>query len=174
MVQTLVRRGAPPHCRVNCRLRRAGNRSPITPQSSPHPGSERNAPRKLTSDASPSSSSAFTGARPGMKVLDMSPAAATAPSCLRAAVAPGGHRLLANTADMCRQCEKDVYETRAQSAAMKNVVRVERPTDDPSPSGMGGLDLITFFFNYHDTVHMGVNRPQMNLRIFEALKPGVF
>jgi len=40
------------------------------------------------------------------------------------------------------------------------------------PPGIGELDLITYFFNYHDTVHLGVNRPQMNRRMFEALKPG--
>ncbi len=34
------------------------------------------------------------------------------------------------------------------------------------------LDLITFNFNYHDTVHLGVDRARMNRAVFEALKPG--
>jgi predicted methyltransferase len=55
---------------------------------------------------------------------------------------------------------------------MRNAVRVERPFEDPLPPGVGGLDLITFFFFYHDTVHLGVDRPRMNRRLFEALKPG--
>jgi predicted methyltransferase len=55
---------------------------------------------------------------------------------------------------------------------MKNAVSVERAFEDPLPPGVGGLDLITFFFIYHDTVHLGVDRPRMNRRLFEALKPG--
>ena len=49
---------------------------------------------------------------------------------------------------------------------------MERPFEDPLPPGVAGLDLITFFFFYHDTVHLGVDRPQMNRRLYEALKPG--
>jgi predicted methyltransferase len=37
---------------------------------------------------------------------------------------------------------------------------------------VAGFDLITFFFFYHDTVHLGVDRPRMNRRLYEALKPG--
>jgi predicted methyltransferase len=55
---------------------------------------------------------------------------------------------------------------------MKNTVRLDRPFDDPVPPEVGGFDLVTFFFFYHDTVHIGVDRPRMNRRLFEALKPG--
>jgi predicted methyltransferase len=34
------------------------------------------------------------------------------------------------------------------------------------------LDLVTFNFNYHDTVHMGTDRARMNRAVFQALKPG--
>jgi len=34
------------------------------------------------------------------------------------------------------------------------------------------LDLITFFFAYHDTAFMNVDRARMNRGLFEALKPG--
>ncbi len=113
----------------------------------------------------------FTGARPGMKVLDMFAGGGYSTELLARSVAPGGTVYSQNPADMSANARK-TYESRAQSPAMKNVVRVERPMDDPLPPGVGGLDLITFFFNYHDTVHMDVNRPQMNRRMFEALKPG--
>ena len=114
---------------------------------------------------------AFTGARPGMKVLDMFAGGGYSTELLARSVAPGGTVYSQTPPDTSPNARK-TYETRAQSAAMKNVVRVERPMDDPLPPGVGGLDLITFFFNYHDTVYMEVNRPQMNRRMFEALKPG--
>jgi predicted methyltransferase len=113
----------------------------------------------------------FTGARPGMKVLDMFAGGGYSTELLARAVAPGGTVYSQSPADMSANARK-TYEARGQSPAMKNVVRVERPMDDPLPPGVGGLDLITFFFNYHDTVFMDVNRPQMNRRMFEALKPG--
>ncbi len=55
---------------------------------------------------------------------------------------------------------------------MKNVDYVLRPFEDPLPPGVGNLDAITFFFAYHDTVHMGVDRAKMNRRLYELLKPG--
>src|SRR5437899_12315360 len=55
---------------------------------------------------------------------------------------------------------------------MRNVVRVLRAYDDPVPSGVRDLDLITFFFAYHDTAFMNVDRARMNRGLFEALKPG--
>jgi predicted methyltransferase len=36
------------------------------------------------------------------------------------------------------------------------------------------LDLITFFFAYHDTTFMEVDRAKMNRVLFAALKPGSF
>jgi predicted methyltransferase len=55
---------------------------------------------------------------------------------------------------------------------MKNVVHVVRNFDDPIPPDVGDLDLITFFFAYHDTTYMPVDRAQMNRKMFAALKPG--
>ena len=95
---------------------------------------------------------AFTGARPGMKVLDMGAGGGYSTELLARAVAPGGTVYSQSPADMFPGARK-AYEARAQSAAMKNAVRVERPFDDPLPPGVGDLDLITFFFFYHDTVH---------------------
>ena len=114
---------------------------------------------------------AFTGARPGMKVLDMGAGGGYSTELLARAVAPGGTVYAQNPPDLFPRA-RETYEKRAQGAAMKNAVYVERPFEDPLPPGAGGLDLITFFFFYHDTVHLDVNRPQMNRRLFEALKPG--
>jgi predicted methyltransferase len=55
---------------------------------------------------------------------------------------------------------------------MKNAVAVVQPFDDPVPAGVGDLDVVTFFFYYHDTTYMEVDRAAMNRKLFAALKPG--
>jgi predicted methyltransferase len=67
---------------------------------------------------------------------------------------------------------KDKFDLRAQKPAMKNVVHVIRDFDDPVPPDVSGLDLITFFFAYHDVTYMQVDRTEMNRKMFAALKPG--
>jgi predicted methyltransferase len=57
---------------------------------------------------------------------------------------------------------------------MKNVVALARPFDYPLPAEVSNLDLITFFFFYHDTTYMAVDRAAMNKKLFAALKPGGF
>jgi predicted methyltransferase len=113
----------------------------------------------------------FTEARPGMKVLDMGAGGGYSTEMLARIVAPNGVVYSQSPAGMFPGAIK-AYEARAKSPAMKNAVRVERPFEDPLPPGVAGLDLITFFFFYHDTVHLGVDRAQMNRRLFAALKPG--
>lgn len=113
----------------------------------------------------------FTGARPGMKVLDMGAGGGYSTELLARAVAPGGVVYSQAPADLFPNAKK-AYEARAQSPAMKNAIRLERPFDDPLPPGVGGFDLITFFFFYHDTVHLGVDRARMNRLLYNALKPG--
>jgi predicted methyltransferase len=53
-------------------------------------------------------------------------------------------------------------------------VHVVRNFDDPVPPDVNGLDLITFFFAYHDMTYMPVDRAEMNRKMFAALKPGGF
>jgi predicted methyltransferase len=113
----------------------------------------------------------FTGARPGMKVLDMGAGGGYSSELLARAVAPGGVVYSQTPPDLFPGAIK-AYAARAQGPAMKNAVRLERPFDDPLPAGVGGLDLITFFFFYHDTVHLGVDRAKMNRALYDALKPG--
>ena len=47
-----------------------------------------------------------------------------------------------------------------------------REFDDPVPPDVRNLDLVTFNFNYHDTVQLGTDRARMNRAVFDALKPG--
>ena len=54
---------------------------------------------------------------------------------------------------------------------MINAVSQIRSYNDPA-AGLPPLDLITFFFAYHDTTYMDVDRGKMNRALFAALKPG--
>lgn len=114
---------------------------------------------------------AFTGARPGMKVFDMEAGAGYSTELLARAVAPGGTVYAQDSAAIMERI-KDKFDIRAQKPEMKNVVHVVRNFDDPIPPDVGNLDLITFFFAYHDTTYMPVDRAEMNKKMFAALKPG--
>jgi predicted methyltransferase len=113
---------------------------------------------------------AFTGARPGMKVLDMGAGAGYSTELMARAVAPSGIVYGQNAAELARPRER--FDARMQTPAMKNVVALVRPFDDPLPADVRDLDLITFFFFYHDTTYLEVDRAAMNRKLYAALKPG--
>jgi predicted methyltransferase len=114
---------------------------------------------------------AFTGAKPGMKVLDMGAGGGYSSELMARAVGPTGV-VYAQDAEPINARAKEAFEARAQTPAMKDVVRALRPFDDPVPPEAKDLDLITFFFFYHDTTYMPVDRAAMNRKLFAALKPG--
>jgi predicted methyltransferase len=116
---------------------------------------------------------AFTGVKEGMKVLDMGAGGGYSTELLARAVGPGGGVYAQESAAVMERV-KDRFDVRAQKPAMKNVVHVTRNYDDPIPPEVGGLDLITFFFAYHDVTYMPVDRAEMNKKMFAALKPGGF
>lgn len=109
---------------------------------------------------------AFTGIAPGMHVLDMGAGAGYSTELVARAAGPAG-KVYAQD-----DTRRDRFEERARSPAMANVTYLVRPFDDPTPPEVHDLDVITFFFFYHDTTYMKVDRAQMNKRLFAALKPG--
>jgi len=113
---------------------------------------------------------AFTGARPGMTVLDMGAGGGYSTELMARAVAPAGKVYGQNAAALARPLER--FEARMKTPAMNNVVGLVRPFDDPLPPEVRDLDLITFFFFYHDTTYMEVDRAVMNRKLHAALKPG--
>jgi predicted methyltransferase len=117
---------------------------------------------------------AFAGVKPGMKVLDMEANAGYSTELLARAVGAGGVVYAQDSAEVIERIVKDKFDTRAQKPAMKNVLHVIRSFDDPIPPDAAGLDLITFFFAYHDMTYMPVDRAEMNRKLFAALKPGGF
>lgn len=114
---------------------------------------------------------AFTGVRQGMKVLDMGAGAGYSTELLARAVGPGG-RVYAQESPEGSPRARERFAERAKTPAMRNVVQVTRAYDDPVPPVAPQFDLVTFFFAYHDTAFMQVDRAKMNRALFDALKPG--
>ena len=114
---------------------------------------------------------AFTGVRPGMRVLDMGAGGGYSTELLARAVGSSG-TVYAQDSQAVSPRATERFDERAKTSAMRNVVRVLRDYDDPVPTSVRDLDLITFFFAYHDTAFMSVDRARMNRGLFEALKPG--
>lgn len=114
---------------------------------------------------------AFTEVRPGMRVLDMGAGGGYTTELLARAVGKTGQVLAHNTPEMNPRGRERITE-RLKKPLLQTVQAVFRPYDDPLPEGTARLDLITFFFAYHDVTFMKVDREQMNRRLFEALKPG--
>lgn len=114
----------------------------------------------------------FAGVKEGMKVLDMEAGAGYSTELLARAVGPNGVVYAQDSAEVIERQVKDKFDLRAQTPAMKGVIHVIRNYDDPLPPDIHNLDLITFFFAYHDMTYMQVDRAKMNRKLFEALKPG--
>ena len=114
----------------------------------------------------------FTGVREGMRVLDMEAGAGYSTELLARAVGPNGVVYAQDSADVIERQVKDKFDLRAQKPVMKSVVHVIRNYDDPLPPDVRNLDLITFFFAYHDMTYMQVDRAEINRKLYSALKPG--
>jgi len=114
---------------------------------------------------------AFTGVKTGMTVLDMGAGGGYSTELMARAVGPTGKVYGQDSADVNAKA-KERFDERMKTPAMKNVVALARPFDDPVPADVHGLDMITFFFFYHDTTYMAVDRAAMDKKMFAALKPG--
>jgi predicted methyltransferase len=129
------------------------------------------ADRDIDKRRNPAKLLAFTGARPGMMVLDMGAGGGYSTELLARTVAPNGKVYAQNPPKMFPKA-KARFDARIETPAFKNVTPLFRPFDDPTPPEVRDLDLITFFFYYHDVSYMEVDRAAMNKKLFAALKPG--
>jgi predicted methyltransferase len=114
---------------------------------------------------------AFAGVHPGMKALDMGAGAGYSSDIIARAVGQTGMVYAQNAPDFAERV-KARLEARIAALPAKNIVLDPRPFDDPLPADAKNLDLVTFFFFYHDTTAMAVDRAKMNRALFAALKPG--
>ena len=108
------------------------------------------------------------GPKTGWKVLDMGAGAGYSTELMARSVGPTGKVYGQNDKD------SEKFAVRLKTPAMANVTPVVRPFDDPAGADIHDLDLITFFFAYHDTTYMEVDRAKMNKAMFNALKSGGF
>jgi len=113
----------------------------------------------------------FTGVRPGMKMLDMGAGGGYSTELLARAVGPDGV-VYAQDASNANEKALAAFNARARSPAMKNVVRVLRSFEDPVPQGGTDLDLVTYFYEYHEAPNHNIDRLKMNRSLFQAVKPG--
>lgn len=114
---------------------------------------------------------AFVGVCTGMKVLDMGTGGGYSTELMARGVGATGVVYGQDSAEASQRA-KDTFEARLKTPAMKNVIRIVRNFSDPVPPDVRNLDLITFFFFYHDTTYMKVDRALMNRKLYAALKPG--
>lgn len=114
---------------------------------------------------------AMTGVRPGMRVLDMGAGGGYTTELLARVVGSSG-KIYAQDSKETIGRVRERFDGRMKKAVMAPVERVVRDFDDPLPPGVAGLDLITYFFAYHDTAFMPVDRAKMNRALYAALKPG--
>ena len=110
----------------------------------------------------------FTAAKSGWTVLDMGAGAGYSTELMARSVGSGGKVYGQN------DTEQEKLQARMTTSAMRNVTVLVRPYDDPVPADLHDFDLVTFFFAYHDTTYMAVDRVKMDKALFAALKPGGF
>ena len=113
----------------------------------------------------------FTGVRTGMKVLDMGAGGGYSTELMARSAGANGVVYAQNPPNFGGRA-KERFDERIKTPAMKTVTVLLRPFDDPLPADVREVDLITFFFFYHDTSYMEVDRAAMNRKLFAALKPG--
>lgn len=123
------------------------------------------ADRKTDERRNPVQLLAFTAVETGMTVLDVGAGGGYSTELMARSVGPTG-KVFGQNAQ-----ERERFVERLKTPAMKNVVPLVQPFDDPVPADTQ-VDLITFFFVYHDVTFMPVDRAAMNRKLFQALKPG--
>jgi predicted methyltransferase len=109
----------------------------------------------------PASLLAFADVRPGMKVLDVGAGAGYSAELLARLVGEEGAVYAPDSAEVIERSVKNRFDVRLQSPVMKHGVHLVRDYDDPAPQDLGDFDRITFFFFYHDTAFLSVDRVKM-------------
>jgi len=128
--------------------------------------------RALDAGRDPAALLAFIGTKPGMRLGELGAGGGYSTELFARAVAPGGTVYAQNSQNILERFAEKPWSERLQKPVMKNVVRLDRPFDDPFPADVRDLDAVVDVIFYHDTVWMEVDRAKMNRAVFEALRPG--
>lgn len=129
------------------------------------------ADRKLDAGRHAEQLLAFLGAAPGKRIGEIGSYEGYMAELMARAVAPNG-KVYAQDPAALNKATKEAWAARKASPALKNIVRVERPFDDPFPANAKDLDAVVSGLFYHDMVWLKVDRAKMNAAVFKALKKG--
>ena len=130
------------------------------------------ADRALDAGRKPAEMLAFFGIRPGARVAELGAGGGYTAELLARLVGPTGRVWGQNSAFLLERFAEKPWSARLATPAMVNVVRLDRPFEDPFPEDLTNLDAVLIVLVYHDTVWQKVDRTRMNQAVFRALRPG--
>ncbi len=134
--------------------------------------SRSNADREADRRRKPVPMLAFLGVFEGMSVADIGAGAGYTTELLARAVGSTGRVLGHNTPFVLDRFAEGPWSQRLTKPEMANVVRVDRPFEDPVGTQSAGLDAAINVLFYHDFVWQEIDRAAHNRAMFRALKPG--
>ncbi|MBX3157485.1 MAG: class I SAM-dependent methyltransferase [Deltaproteobacteria bacterium] len=130
------------------------------------------ADRALDGGRKPGEILAFFKVVPGQKIGELFAGGGYTTELLARTVGEGGKVWAQNTKEVLDRFARVPWMEREARGTLKNVVALERATDDPFPADVKGLDAVVTILNYHDTVWQKADRSKMNKAVFAALRPG--
>lgn len=128
--------------------------------------------RALDAGRQPARMLAFFGIAPGARVAELGAGGGYTAELLARVVGPKGRVYGQNSPFILERFAAAPWSARLAKPVMANVVRLDRPFDDPFPSEVRNLDAVLIVLLYHDTVWMKADRARMNRAVFAALRPG--
>jgi predicted methyltransferase len=130
------------------------------------------ADRALDAGRHPAEMLAFFGIAPGMKVAELGAGGGYTSELLARTVGAKGKVYGQNAPFVLQRFAEKPWSERLAKPVMANVVRLDRPFDDPFPPEVENLDAVLIVLFYHDTIWQKVDRDRMNRAVLRALKPG--
>jgi len=129
--------------------------------------------RSLDAGRHPAEMLDFLGVRPGMRIADLGAGPGYTTELLARAVGPRGTVYMHNDPTWLESLA-DALRERSSHAVMAspNVIRDDRPFEDPLPAEARNLDAVVMNLIYYDVVATKTDRAAMNRHIFDALRPG--
>ncbi|MEO6423733.1 MAG: hypothetical protein ABIR84_13950 [Candidatus Nitrotoga sp.] len=108
----------------------------------------------------------FAQVRPGMRVMDIAAGGGNTSQLLALVVGSKG------TIWAQGEQQRPALVKRLADNPQSNIVPVISSFEDPIPSNLPKLDLITIILSYHDIAYKPVDRAKLNRRLFDALRSG--
>ncbi|MBV8759051.1 MAG: class I SAM-dependent methyltransferase [Deltaproteobacteria bacterium] len=128
--------------------------------------------RALDAGRKPGEVLAFFKIAPGEKIGELFAGGGYTTELMARTVGESGTIFAQNTKEILDKFARKPWSERAAKPAMKHVLGIERPIDDPFPAEAKDLDAVITILNYHDVVNMKADRAKMNKAVFDALKSG--